>query len=251
MGVLMLVVLYMSTGLPKGRWLAAIPLGLLVLLPVGTIVGTWLQLRASRRPLPPGDPVYELVHEVAAAAGVRVRHVARVLSPVPNAYATLLGTVGLSAGLLRSLEPDEIRAVVAHEIGHLRCGHVRRGFLLGALFTVLVCAAWWFGTGWFEGRVSRGTFALLRSPFATIFLMPILRGLILGRGQRKREEEADRFAVEVTGDPELVIRALTRIHTLAAAPHRLKPSDEAISTHPALVHRIEAIRRLRPGANHG
>jgi Zn-dependent protease with chaperone function len=68
-----------------------------------------------------------------------------------------------------------------------------------------------------------------------------------GRGRRKREEEADLFAVERTGDSELVIRALTKLHTFNSMPHALKPSDEALSAHPSLAHRIEAIRK-RSGA---
>ena len=71
--------------------------------------------------------------------------------------------------------------------------------------------------------------------------------LISGRGQRTREREADALAVEWTGDPELVIRALTKLHTLAGTPGRLKPSDEFLSSHPSLAHRIEAIRARASG----
>lgn len=66
--------------------------------------------------------------------------------------------------------------------------------------------------------------------------------LLLGRGRRQREAAADRFAVEVIGDQELVIATLTKLHTLNASPHQLRPSDEILSSHPSLVHRIEAIR---------
>ena len=72
--------------------------------------------------------------------------------------------------------------------------------------------------------------------------------LILGKSQRRREVEADRFAVEQTGDPELVIRALRKLHTLSATPHMLKPSDENLMMHPSLAHRIEAIRETAPEA---
>lgn len=76
--------------------------------------------------------------------------------------------------------------------------------------------------------------------------MVILNGLpimlITGFGTRKRELEADALAVQWTGDPELVIRALTKLHTLNASPHRLKPGDELVSSHPSLVNRIKAIR---------
>ncbi|GEM_PF-4412765 len=45
-----------------------------------------------------------------------------------------------------------------------------------------------------------------------------------------------------TGDPELVIRSLTRIHTLNTSLHRLKLSDEVLQNYPSLEHRLEAIR---------
>jgi len=76
----------------------------------------------------------------------------------------------------------------------------------------------------------------------SIFVLPFVLNLLLGRGRRLREAAADRFAVQATQNPELVIATLTKLHTLNASPHRLRPSDEIFSSHPSLTHRIEAIR---------
>lgn len=53
---------------------------------------------------------------------------------------------------------------------------------------------------------------------------------------------ADAFAVRALGDPELVIRTLIKLHTLNESPHRMKPLDEAVASHPSLVNRLAAIR---------
>jgi len=90
--------------------------------------------------------------------------------------------------------------------------------------------------------LSGTAYALLNGPLIGFFLVPFLMNLLLGRGRRQREAAADRFAVEVIGDQELVIATLTKLHTLNASPHQLRPSDEILSSHPSLVHRIEAIR---------
>lgn len=198
--------------------------------------------RANRTPLREGDPWYALVQETAARAAVRVRHVVRIRSTSLNATASIFGTVGLTSALLRKMEPDEVRAVIAHEIGHLRAGHARRNFVVSLAALAVFIALWQGGLWLARGRVPEFTYRLLQGPLIGAFVLPVLLNLVLGRGQRQREMAADRFAVEATGDPELVIRALTKLHTLNASPHTLKPGDEALSSHPSLARRIEAIR---------
>jgi Zn-dependent protease with chaperone function len=224
-------------------WLRFLPFVMLGLMAVALIGGGWFSARATRMTLSPDDPWYVMVHEVAAQAGVKVRHVVRVQSPAVNAYASIFGTVGLTAGLLRKMEPDEIRVVIAHEIGHFRGGHVRRSFVVSFLALAAFWALWWSGLHAAKSHLSEFAYNALNGPMISVFLVPVLMNLLLGRGRRRREAEADLFAVEAAGDPELVIATLTKLHTLNASPHRLKPSDELLSSHPSLVNRIETIRR--------
>lgn len=240
--MMLLPLLLFNGTLTRLPWLRFVPFVMLGFMAVAFMVGGWLAARATRTTLAPDDPWRVMVDEVAAQAGVRVKHVVRVQSPSVNAYASIFGTVGLTAGLLRKMAPDEVRIVIAHEIGHLRGGHTRRGFAVSLATLAAIWALWWFGLRAARPHLSGTAYALLNGPLIGFFLVPFLMNLLLGRGRRQREAAADRFAVEVIGDQELVIATLTKLHTLNASPHQLRPSDEILSSHPSLVHRIEAIR---------
>jgi Zn-dependent protease with chaperone function len=211
------------------------------------LIGGFLALRhwqGKRTTLAPGDEWYDEVHALAQKAEVKVKHVIVNKMPIANAYASLWGTVGLTSKLLRTLEKDEVRAIIAHELGHLKAKHVWK--TLGTSLTVLTIwsLARYYGTLALKPHLDPETYRMLSvNPLLTFFFILILSPLLVGRGQRKREEEADAYAVELTNDPELVIRALTKVHTLSASPHTLKPSDEVLQSHPSLKHRIEAIRK--------
>ena len=108
---------------------------------------------------------------------------------------------------------------------------------------MVVLLALWLGIrSYLTQRYAINGTAIVDSPVLIIFIFPLLLSLVLGKGSRQRELAADRFAVDVTGDAELVVRALTRIHDLNAMPHRLKVADEATHTHPSLERRVAAIR---------
>jgi Zn-dependent protease with chaperone function len=246
---LTLVPILLFSGLPRPPWMPHLLLALMVLMPGILGMGGWLAARATRRTLAPGDPWHDLAQEVAGAGKVRIRAVVRIQSRTLNASASLFGTIGLTSALLRQLEPEEVRAVVAHEIGHVRGGHARRNLLVGLAACAVLITCWWTVTEWARGHVPRFTLALLRGPLVGVFLLPLILNLVLGHGRRGREQEADRFAVDYTGDAELVIQTLTKLHILNATPHELKPSDEAISTHPSLARRIAAIREYAAALN--
>lgn len=247
-GMLLLPLLLLLPGFGRleSHWRVTVVFGVLGLCFVAAALVGLAGRHANHQELGPEDPWRQMVEEVAEQAGVRVRHVVRVRSASVNAYASLLGTVGLTSALLRKMEPNEVRAVIAHEIGHHKHGHVRRGFTLSLLLLAVFLPAWWFGTNALKPHVSEVAYTPLRGPLIGTFLSPIPFSLVLGRGQRKREEEADRFAAQTTGDPELVIRTLVKLHTLNASPHQLKRADEVISSHPSLARRIAALRRAFP-----
>jgi Zn-dependent protease with chaperone function len=199
-------------------------------------------MRGLRTPLTEG-PVYDMVQEIASRTGVTVKRVDLLKSSSVNGFASLTGTVTLTTGLVEKMEPAEIRVIVAHELAHLKCGHVRRSFLLSLGSLIVVGGLWFALRTWAQHHFSENAHIALSTPLFFILGANLLLAWLLGPGRRKREEEADRMALTWTGDPELVIHTLTKLHTLNAMPHRLKPSDEALSAHPSLTHRIEAIRK--------
>jgi Zn-dependent protease with chaperone function len=208
-------------------------------------LGIWLAARGSMKAVTSG-PWYRMVQDMAERAGVRVKKVVILRAKTPNAFANAFGTVGLTQGLLQKLEPEEVRAVVAHEIGHLKGRHPHKTMLATLPTLVLLWCALRFSEPLLDRVPETGVIpgALFVGMLVLVALTPVLAS---GRGRRQREREADALAVEWTGDPELVIRALTKLHALAGAPERLKPSDEFLSTHPSLAHRIHAIRAREDG----
>ena len=221
-----------------------LPIAMLVIGFLPAIVAGTLASRKIRRTLKPGDHWYDRVMTLARQANVPVKRVMEIWSAAPNAFANIFGDVGVTRGLLRKLEPEEVDVVIAHELGHHIGGHPRRMFVRSLAVTIALLGLWW-GLWWYlehHFRLSAEMKVALRSPMFVFLVLPLLRSFLMGTAIRKRELEADRFAVDVTRDAELVIRALTRIHDLNAIPHRLKPADEAIHSHPSLEHRVAAIR---------
>ena len=201
----------------------------------------WRMAKKARTVLTEGV-WHDMTLDLARIAGVRVKRIVLLKSSAPNAYASLFGTVGLTQGLLDRMEPDEIRAIIAHELGHIKRGHPRQILAASLIALAALLTALHLTRIYLEPHLSDTGKALFISPLPIILLVNVPLLLLTGPLKRKREREADALAAQWTGDPELVIRALTKIHLLNASPSRLKPSDEALSSHPSLRNRIEAIR---------
>ena len=153
--------------------------------------------------------------------------------------------------LIAQLSPAEIEAVLAHEIGHSRRGHVAKGLVFAAVACLVV-----FGlVGWALGRPE--FFEAFGFEFREGFMfVPAL--LLLGkifplfgfwlspltnRLSRRHEYEADAFAKEITGTPEPLISALEKLHTENLAnltPHPLYSAFHY--SHPTLFERAAALR---------
>lgn len=139
--------------------------------------------------------------------------------------------------LLTHLEPDELTAVFAHEVAHLeqyqqgRLRWITLGMWVNIAVGVLAAPA---SLAWLPKYLGtlQGTWPLL---MLWIFIPRIV-------GQKSREVESDRRALELCGDGEVLIRALTKIHALARLPRRWSLEAERAATHPSLAHRIQAIR---------
>src|SRR5512144_1325223 len=78
------------------------------------------------RPLEPADApaLHEMVHELAARAGIPAPRLYLVPSPHANAFATgrnpERGVVAVTQGILQTLDLRELRGVIAHEIAHIK-----------------------------------------------------------------------------------------------------------------------------------
>jgi STE24 endopeptidase len=190
-------------------------------------------------PLPEDHPLREFAFATARENATKLRDIYTTDLPGANALITISGNLALSDDLIANLDQDELRAIVAHEIGHQRRKDSIRllSYSLAIVAVVLLCYQW------LATRLE-GSRAALRFLFVFAAMTPIIPYILLGKRRRQAELEADRFAVKVTKDPELVIRALTKVTHLNEAPIKLAKIDEALSTHPSLESRINAIRAL-------
>ncbi|HCU69259.1 MAG TPA: peptidase M48 [Desulfomicrobium sp.] len=167
-----------------------------------------------------------------------------------NAFFTGLGRtkrIALYDTLLAAHEADEIEAILAHEIGHYRLGHITRGLVLSILQTGLLLALMGqaitlpglyeaFGMTSMPVHAGLVFFLLLYSP-VSLMLTPFFAGL-----SRRREFEADRFAAAHLPSPEPLIRALKKISGQSLA--NLTPHPWYVFfhySHPPLGARIAAL----------
>lgn len=165
-----------------------------------------LVLRAVRAKPLDGDQEPELralVERAAAVADLPVPRVALVRSWAPNALAAGLAperaTIAVTSELLRRLDEEELEAVVGHELAHVanRDGLVMT-FVSGP---AMLGAAMWSSD---DGRAQ---------VFYVLFYWPVhvLGLLLMWTISRYREYAADRGSALITGAPEQLMSALTKI----------------------------------------
>ena len=179
--------------------------------------------------------LYRTVAELAHQANVPMpRHVWVSTSPDPNAF--VFGrTVGSSElvvtqPLLEQLNQDEVRAVLAHEIGHLR----HRDVVIMTWVSAVPLLAYVLARLGFEalrvggrGRDRNAGAAILAAIAVAIlsYLVYLITQLLVLYLSRTRESYADAYSGAATKDPHLLASALTKItYGLSLARPDAEPS---------------------------
>jgi STE24 endopeptidase len=197
------------------------------------------------KPLPPG-PTRSAVLELAQKAGVEVGEVyemdASRRTTAANAYVAGLGRtkrVVLFDTLLREFKPDEVRLVVAHELGHVRHRDVPRGLLYLAIvapFGMLAVAR--LGER-LAPRGALGTAAAVPGTVLAISLMAPAVTAISNQLSRSVEARADQFALELTREPRTLIDFQRRITVQNVSDPDPPPAVQfLLGTHPTAMQRI-------------
>ena len=222
--------------------------------------------------------LFNVVAEVATAAGVPMPRVYIIDDTAPNAFATgrdpQHASVAITAGLLQKLDREELQGVMGHELSHVRNYDIRFSLMVGVLVGAVALIAdmflrmtFWGGIA--GGRRRRGSdgggggFAAVMMLVALLLAIvaPIAARLVQLAVSRQREYLADASSVELTRDPYGLERALAKIaldteplevanratqHLYFENPVKAATaeSSDLFSTHPPVLDRINRLRQL-------
>jgi STE24 endopeptidase len=194
-------------------------------------------------PLPEGDTRSDVLG-LARAAGVKVGEVYSVdasrRTTAANAYVAGLGPtkrVVLFDTLLDRYNRDEVRVVVAHELGHVRNRDVPRGVVYAAL--VAPAAALAVQRLSWELSAERGNAAALPALALAAAAVGAPTGLIGNRLSRAIERRSDAYSLALTDAPDAFIsfeRAIAVQNVADLEPPRWLTS--LLATHPPTAERI-------------
>ena len=201
-----------------------------------------------------------IVRELAIGAGLPMPKVYVVDSPHPNAFATgrnpQNAAVAATTGLINILDRDELAAVMAHELAHVR----NRDTLIMTMTATIAGAISFlanFGL-FFRGGDNRGNALAM---IAAVIIAPFAAMIVQMAISRTREYSADRGAAEISGKPRALASALAKLaqgaarvpnpvslRNPAAASLYIVPSgtgrDNLFSTHPDTGNRIAALHAI-------
>ncbi len=211
-------------------------------------------------PMPDGE-LKDGIHALGVKCGFPLEGVFVIdgskRSTKANAYFTGFGKhkkIALFDTLMEISTPPELLAILAHEIGHFRLGHIKQRLAVGILQMALIFFLIGLATnpdGAFARLLHDAFFVAEISPhaglvFFTLLLEPASKALsvLANAWSRKHEFEADAYAAENTGTPEALASALRKLssdHLSHPAPHKLRVVLD--HSHPPLLQRLQALHQ--------
>ena len=182
--------------------------------------------------------LFNVVAEMATAAGVPMPKVYIIDDPSPNAFATgrdpQHSSVAITSGLLQKLNREELQGVIGHEMSHVRNYDIRFTLIVGVLVGSIALLAqlflrytFWFGGG--RRRSSSGgdgqvQLVLMLVGVVLALLSPLIAMLLQLAISRKRELLADADGALLTRNPNGLADALQKI---TSDPHSMRHANKA------------------------
>lgn len=144
-----------------------------------------------------------IVKEISASSGIKTPKLMYSKLTIPNAFAygsPLSGShVAVTKGLLNELETEEVEAVIAHEIGHIKHRDVQVMMFVSFLPSLfyLLARSFMFSRYYGRDRRNSGGLALIGGVSMLIYFILLLFNLNLSR---LREYYADQHSVSIVND---------------------------------------------------
>jgi heat shock protein HtpX len=168
--------------------------------------------------------LHRMVDELAREANLPKPRVGISQLNIPNAFAygrtQRDGRICVTVGMMKLVDKEELRAVLGHEMSHIRHRDMAVITLLSAIPLILYWIAW--GTMYGGGRrQGNGGYAALIGLGA--FVMYFITNLLVLYGSRTREYYADKGSVQLGNRPHFLASAL---YKLAYSSMRTRGSPE-------------------------
>jgi len=201
-----------------------------------------IQARAGMFQTLTEGPVYAMTVELLQRAGLRLKQIQVFVKPVKACNAIVNGYRGsyyiiITQPLLEILSSEELRAIMAHEVAHIKHNDGMKRFYDLAAFVLLPV-----GLLTIAALLPKDSLAsnLVGVTGVVAFVGLFLRWL---SNSRKGEYAADRYAAELINDRETLIRALTILNEKSRFKTDIAAYRWPLLTHPDLNSRIANLRK--------
>ncbi len=210
--------------------------------------------------------LYEMVQRLSDRAGTPMPKIYIIPDHVPNAFATgrnhSNAAVAVTEGLLEILNDNEVEAVLAHEMSHVKHYDILVGTIAATIAGAIAMIAnfgMMFGGGNSDNRPNPIVM------IALMFLAPLAASIVQMAVSRNREYMADEGAAKLTGNPQWLQSALAKLDNYSRGHQVLHEATPAtahmfiinpfsgkdisfktlFSTHPSTEDRIARLEKLK------
>lgn len=218
--------------------------------------------------------LYRMVRDLSTEAGIPMPKIAITHSPIPNAFATgrnrSHSVVAVTTGIIPLLANDEMKAVLAHEISHIKNYDMATmtiaSFLAAIASSLMMTQVFSIFRRRKQGLASIVIGLFILMIVATLYAITLFLTRLLSR---YRELAADRGSALITKNPDAMIRALEKIsggvsHTLSTTNTHIVGSNNLFyiipaarktsffglfSTHPSLKRRVKNLLKIKQEMN--
>jgi len=219
--------------------------------------------------------LYEIVSRLTQKANLPMPKIYIIPEEVPNAFATgrnpSHAAVAVTEGLLKILNENEIEGVLAHELSHVRHYDILTGSVAAILAGAIAMVANFAKIGTLAGQnqnSQRNANPVIMLIIAVV--MPLAATVIQMAISREREYKADKGAAYLTGHPEWLASALTKLENYSNSYVMQNASEQSahmfivnpfgsltsklsvlFRTHPSTSDRIAELQRLEQEIKRG